>query len=69
VGKRLAVYRSDAPPVELARVLARSAPTCKHLSPELGGCFDYCPDCGAVRSSRRPGEDAGPWHSCDGCAL
>ena len=42
---------------------------CRHLQPELGGCFDYCPDCGAVRSAASPGKPAGPWHSCDLCQL
>lgn len=43
---------------------------CQHANALVGrGCFDWCQDCGAVRSSARPGQAAGPWHSCEACAL
>lgn len=68
MSKRGSTYRADATPIQAA---ARPVEIgCRHEHASVGrGCFDYCPDCGAVRSSSRPGEAAGPWHSCAECAL
>jgi hypothetical protein len=55
----------DRPPFKKRPVRLR----CRHLVVELGKCFDYCPDCGAVRSSASPGIPAGPWHSCELCEF
>ena len=57
----------DGPPV---RQSSKPPVPCRHPHAQVGrSCFDYCPDCGAVRSGARPGEAAGPWHSCEACSL
>jgi hypothetical protein len=55
----------DRPPFKKRPVVI----PCRHLRPEPGPCFDYCPDCGAVRSAPRPGLPPGPWHSCELCQF